>query len=239
MARRLAPAFSPMVLCAALALNWPAFGQQDYVTRFDGYVGYTLLDSPSIGLVENGVNAQVGFRPTTWYSVGLDYTYAQGDLTVTPGLLTQTLQQKLGAQLAQLAAAGQLPPGYQLRVPTFSRTQTATAGAELVFRHFTHETLFLRPVFAGAIYETANFRPRDPIAAAIVAQVAPSGTANDVTWFLGAGGGIDILFGHHFALRNQVDVVWDHLFNGLLANGRWEIRYSVGPAINFGKNIKQ
>jgi hypothetical protein len=224
---------------AVLFLSWPAFGQQDYVTRFDAFAGYALLASPSIGLRENGVAAQAGFRPNTWLSMGLDYTYAQGDLTITPGLLTKSLQQRLGAELAQLAAAGQLPPGYQLRVPAFSRTQTATAGAELVFRHFTHATLFLRPVFAGAIYETANLRPTDPIAAAIVAQIAHSGTASDVTWFIGAGGGIDILFGRHLAIRNQVDVVWDHLFNGLLANGRWEIRYSVGPAINFGRNIKQ
>ncbi|HEY7388823.1 MAG TPA: hypothetical protein VH640_09955 [Bryobacteraceae bacterium] len=224
---------------AAIVLIWPAFGQQDYVTRFDAYAGYALLDAPSIGLLQNGVAAQAGFRPNTWLSVGLDYTYAQGDLTITPGLLTKALQQRLAGGLAQLAAAGQLPPGYQLRVPAFSRTQTATAGAELVFRHFAHETLFLRPVFAGAIYETANLRPRDAIAAAIVTQIAHSGTASDVTWFIGAGGGIDILFGHHFALRNQVDVVWNHLFSDLLANGRWEIRYSVGPAFNFGKNIKQ
>jgi hypothetical protein len=25
----------------------------------------------------------------------------------------------------------------------------------------------------------------------------------------------------------------------LLANGRWEVRYSVGPAFNFGPNIKK
>jgi hypothetical protein len=239
MARRCLHPLLSMASFTALSTSWPAFSQQDYVTRFDAFGGYALLASPSISLVQNGFAGQSGFRPNTWFSVGVDYTIAVGDLTITPGLLTKELQQQLGAQLAQLAAAGQLPPGYQLRVPTHARTQTITAGAELVFRHFTHETLFLRPVFAGAIHESATFMPRDPIAAAIVAQIAPSGNTTDTTWFIGAGGGVDILFGRHFALRNQVDVVWDHLFSGLLANGRWEIRYSIGPAFNFGPNIKK
>jgi hypothetical protein len=34
-------------------------------------------------------------------------------------------------------------------------------------------------------------------------------------------------------------VVWDHLFSSLLANGRWTVRYSVGPAFYFGRNIKR
>lgn len=227
-----------LALLCLLCLQRPAFGQQDYVTRFDAYGGYAFLDSPAIGLFENGFAAQAGVRPNTWLSIGLDYSISSGELTLTPGELTKTLQQQLGAQLAQLAAAGQLPPGYMLAMPIHSRTQTFTAGGELVFRHFTHETLFLRPIFAGAIYERAAPYPTNPIAAAIAAQLAPSGKLTDTTWFLGAGGGVDFLFGHHFALRSQVDVVWDHLFSNLLANGRWTVRYSVGPAFNFGSNIK-
>jgi hypothetical protein len=30
-----------------------------------------------------------------------------------------------------------------------------------------------------------------------------------------------------------------HLFNDLLRNGRWTVRFSAGPAFNFGKNIKR
>jgi hypothetical protein len=100
-------------------------------------------------------------------------------------------------------------------------------------------TLFLRPVVFGAVHESAALHPTDPIAAAIVAQLAPSGTTTDTTWFVGAGGGIDVLLTKHFVLRNQVDVVRDHLFSSLLANGRWTVRYSVGPAFYFGRNIKR
>lgn len=124
-------------------------------------------------------------------------------------------------------------------MPTHSRTQTFAVGPQLAYRHFRHETLFLRPLFAGAIYEQATPKPGDPIAKAVVAQLAPSGTKTDTTWFLGLGGGFDILFSHHLAVRTQVDVVYDHLFSDLLKDGRWTVRFSVGPAFNFGKNIKE
>jgi hypothetical protein len=222
-----------------LSLAFPAFGQQDYVSRFDAYVGYAFLDSPDISLFENGFNAQLGFRPTTWYSIGLDYSLSSGDFPLTPGLLTNALQQSLGAQLGQLATQGLVPPGFSLAIPTHARTQTFAMGPELTFRHFRHETLFLRPLDVGAVYEQATLKPSNAIATAVVAQLAPSGRESDVTWFLGAGGGIDVLFSHHFALRTQVDVVYNQLFNDVLKNGRWTVRFSTGPAFNFGKNIKE
>jgi hypothetical protein len=145
----------------------------------------------------------------------------------------------LAAKLGQVAAAGLLPPGYRLAVPLHSRTQTFAVGPQLAYRHFRHGTFFLRPLFAGAIYEQATAKPRDAIAAAVVAQLAPGGKKTDTTWFLGVGGGFDVLFTKHLALRTQLDVVWDHLFDDLLANGRWTVRFSTGPAFNFGRNIKR
>jgi|SRR5215469_5730776 len=231
-----------MLFIAPAAFLWltsPAFGQQDYVSRYDAFAGYAFLNSPHIGLFENGFATQVGFRPKTWYSVGFDYSFSSGDLTLTPNLLPTSLQQQLGAQLGHLAAAGMLPPGYQLAVPAHSHTHTFAVGPQLAYRHFKHETLFLRPLFAGAIYETATPKPVDAIATAVSQQLAPSGKKTDTTWFLGVGGGFDILFNHHLALRTNVDVVWDHLYNDLLQDGRWTVRFSVGPAFNFGRNIKE
>jgi hypothetical protein len=40
-------------------------------------------------------------------------------------------------------------------------------------------------------------------------------------------------------MRAQVDVVYDHLFNDLLKDGRATVRFSVGPVFNFGPNIKK
>jgi hypothetical protein len=213
------------------------FGQQTYVSRYDAYVGYSFLNSPAVSLFEPGVAAQFGVRPKTWFSLGVDYTYGTGDLKITPDLLTTDLQQKLGAQLAQLIAAGVIPPTYTLVVPAHSTTHTFAAGPQLAYRHFSRATLFVRPLFLGAIHETAVPKPGDPIAAAIVKQLAPSGSKVDTVMFLGFGGGFDILLSKHFAIRAQADLVYDHLFDDLLRNGRWTTRFSVGPAFNFGKNI--
>jgi hypothetical protein len=225
----------PALLLAAA----PAFGGQDYVTQFDAYAGYAFLNSPALGLFQNGFATQFGFRPKTWLSAGFDYSITTGDGTVTPSLLPSALQQQLGTELGQLAALGQIPPGFSLVEPIHSRAQTFAAGPQISFRHFTHQTIFWRPVFAGAIYERAIPQPTNPIAAAVAAQLVPTGVKTDTTWFVGVGGGIDVLLTKHFAIRTQVDVIYNHLFPDLLANGYWTVRFSTGPAFNFGKNIKK
>jgi hypothetical protein len=35
----------------------------------------------------------------------------------------------------------------------------------------------------------------------------------------------------------QTDVVYFHVFNDLLKDGRWDFRWSIGPAFHFGGNI--
>src|SRR5262252_9334108 len=119
----------PLLLPLSVALLAPAvFGQQTYVTRYDVYAGYAFLNSPKIGLFENGFQMQVGFRPTTWYSIGFDYSNARGDMTITPDLLPDALQSKLRGQLGQLAAAGRLPAGYTLSVPAGGSTNSFALG---------------------------------------------------------------------------------------------------------------
>ena len=226
-----------LLLVAVLFLvSSPALGQQKYVTRYDIFAGYAFLDSPAISLFENGFQFQIGVRPTTWYSLGFDYSISAGDLTLTPNLLTTTLQQQLGAQLAELIKQGVIPPTYMLSLPTHSRTQTFAGGPQFAYRHFSKVTLFIRPEFGG-IYEVATPHPTDPVAQAIVKQLAPSGQKTDWTVFYGFGGGTDLIFSKHVALRVQADLVYDHLFSDLLQNGRWTVRFGVGPAFNFGRNI--
>ena len=221
-------------------LSLPLTGQQSYVTRFDAYGGYGFLDSPKVNLFENGFAAQFGVRPTTWLSLGVDYTYASGNLKITPDQLLPALQAQLTAGIGAGIAAGKLPPTYPystLYVPAHSRTQTFAAGPELIYRHFQKMTLFVRPVYAGVIHETATPQPQDPVVAALVASLIPTPSKTDNVLFLGFGGGFDILFGKHFALRSQADLVHDHLFSDLLTDGRFTVRFSTGPAFNFGKNI--
>jgi hypothetical protein len=194
------------------------------------------LKSPIVNLFENGFHFQAGVRATKWMSLGFDYSISTGDLTLTPNLLTSSIQQTLAALLAQLAAAGKLPPGYTLAVVTHSRTQTFAAGPQFAYRGFKPVTLFARPS-VGYVRELATPKPADPIAAAIVAQLAPSGQKIDWTPFYGVGFGVDFLFSKHVALRVQGDVVRDHLFSDLLKDSRTTYRFSVGPCFNFGRNI--
>jgi len=227
------------LLLLALALPLAAasaLGQQKYVSRYDLFAGYTFLDSPHVSLFENGFHFQAGVRPKTWYSLGVDYSISSGSLTLTPNLLTTSLQQQLGAQLAALEAAGIIPAGYSLVVPSDSLTQTITGGPQLAYRHFSKITLFIRPSI-GAIHETATPKPTDAVSQGIVNQLAPGGKKTDWTVFYGFGGGTDFLFSKHVALRVQADLVYDHLFSDLLQDGRITVRFSVGPCFNFGKNI--
>jgi hypothetical protein len=225
-----------VVPIAVLLAASPVAAQQTYVSQFDAYAGYAFLDSPHISLFENGFQAQFGYRPKPWYSLGFDYSRSTGDLVLTPNLLPTALQQQLSAELAQMAAAHLIPAGYALAVSTHSTSQTFAVGPQLAYRHFSHLTLFVRPSL-GAIHEVATPHPADPVATAIVAQLAPTGKKTDWTGFYGFGGGFDILFSKHIGIRTQADLVHDHLFNDLLADGRWTVRFSVGPCFNFGKNI--
>ena len=212
------------------------FAQQTYVTRFDAYAGYAYLNSPNIGLVEHGFETQTGVRVLRWLSLGFDYSISTGSLTLTPELLTPSLQQTLAAQFAQLVAAGVIPPTYKLAVPTDSLTQTFAGGPQFSYRRFKRVTLFIRPSF-GIIHETATPRPVDPVAAGVVMQLAPSGQKTDNTVFYGVGGGGDYNFSKHVGVRVQADMVRDHLFNDLLQKARNTVRFSIGPDFNFGPYI--
>ena len=226
-----------VVPIALLLAASPVAAQQTYVSQFDVFTGYAFLDSPHINLFENGFQAQFGYRPKPWYSLGFDYSRSTGDLVLTPDLLPTALQQLLGTQLAQLAAAHLIPAGYALAVSTHSTTQTFAMGPQFSYRHFSHLTLFVRPSL-GAIHEQAVPHPADAIATAIAKELAPTGKKTDWTGFYGFGGGFDLLLSKHVGIRTQADLVYDHLFNDLLKDGRWTVRFSVGPCFNFGKNIR-
>jgi hypothetical protein len=115
-------------------------------------------------------------------------------------------------------------------------TQTFALGPMLTFRHFQHVTFFVRPSL-GAIRKTATPKPHDPVTAVVVQALVPAGRKTDWRGFYGFGGGADFILSRHFAIRLQSDVVYDHLFNDILKDGRWTIRFSVGPAFFFGPNI--
>ena len=237
---RFALTLAVLLPLALVLLCAPVFGEQPYVGKFDAYIGYAYLNSSKIGLSENGFHLQVGTNPRMWYSLGFDYSRATGKMVLLPDMLPTSLQQTLGAQLAQLAAAGRLPAGYKLAVGTDSTTETFAAGPQLSYRRLASVTFFVRPS-VGAIHERAVplTSAADPIAKGIINQLAPSGQKTDWTPFYGFGAGFDLNVHKHFGLRFQADFVRDHLFDDLLRESRNTIRFSLGPCIRFGRNIAE
>jgi hypothetical protein len=227
--RRKVPWLLPLLISAS------AFAQT-YVGRFDAYGGFMYLDSPHINLAERGFHLQAGVRARRWLSLGFDYSISTGHTTLTPDLLTLSLQEQLRTQFAELIAAGVIPPTYTLRVPIDSTTATFAAGPQFAWRRWPLVTLYIRPSI-GAIHETATPHALDPVAAAVIAQLAPSGKKEDWTPFYGFGGGFDLNFSKYTSIRVQADFVHDHLFSDLLKDGRNTVRLSVGPAFQFGRNI--
>jgi hypothetical protein len=213
-----------------------ALSQQDYVGFFDLYSGFTWFDSPSANLEERGYHLQAGINLRTWLAVGFDYSVVQGNVTLTPNLLKSTLQNQITGEVAQLEAAGLLPPGYQVALSTRSTSQTFAAGPQFEYRHFRQVTLFLRPAI-GAIYESATPHPSNAFTTAIVQQLAPSGKKTDWQAFYGFGGGADLNFLPYTSIRLQADFVHNDLFNDILKSSRNTVRLSIGPAFHFGRNI--
>ena len=224
------------LLVLLLLLVSPALGQQDYVGRFDAFGGFTYLDSPHVKLGEKGFHLQTGVRVVTWLSLGLDYSRATGDLTITPNLLPTALATQLAQKIAGYQALGYLPASYALSVPASSTSQTFAAGPQAAWRHWQHLTLFVRPS-AGAIHEVAVPHPTDAFSTGVVQSLAPSGTKINTVLFYGFGGGADVLFTKHWGLRLQADLVRDHLFKDILKDARTTVRISIGPAIQWGGNV--
>jgi hypothetical protein len=214
-----------------------ARGQQDYVGRYDIYSGFVTLDAPRLDLTTRGYHSQGGWNEKTWLAQGFDYSVTTGHTELTPDLLPAALQQQLGAQIMQLIEAGVIPPTYQVYVPVDSTTQTFAAGPQFSYRKFKRVTLFIRPSL-GAVHETATPHPHDAVTTAIAQELVPSGKKTDWTGFYGFGGGYDLNMTRHIGLRMQTDVVYFHIFNDLLKDGRWDFRWSIGPTFHFGENIQ-
>jgi len=223
-----------------ILLSLPLRGQQTFVPRYDIYGGYGFLNSPAVSLFEHGFATQFGFRPKTWMSLGVDYTFATGDLKIRTDQLLPELQSKLQAGIAGGIKAGVLPANYPygtMQVSAHSKTHTIAVGPQLAYRRFSKATLFFRPVYAGIMHESATPQPQDAVIKAIVSSLITEPTKKDNVLFVGFGGGFDILVGKHFAWRTQSDLVYDHLFTDLMKDGRLTVRFSCGPAYNFGPNI--
>lgn len=224
---------------APLALTLNLASAQNYIPRYDAYIGYAYFNSPATGLPEHGVHFQIGMNMRSWYALGFDYSRASGDLFITEEVLPTALQDQLRPVLEAFKASGTVPASYVPRVPVHSETQTFAAGPQLVFRRWNKFIPFLRPSI-GAIREVATPLPSDPITELLTAEVAPVNKPKlDWQAFYGVGFGADYKIGKHMGLRVQLDIVRNHLFDDILRNPHTTFRFSVGPSFQFGRDIRK
>jgi hypothetical protein len=210
-----------------------ANAQQTYVSRYDVYAGFADIDSPMLGLNEHGFHLQAGMNMRTWLSVGADYSEGTGSQVLTPDLMSAAQQATISAEETAFGLVG-----YHLAVPATAATQTFAFGPQLVNRHYSKLTLFVRPSL-GALRERAvpYKNPADPFESGVVASLAPAGFKLDWTGFYGFGGGAEVAVSKHIGIRGQFDAVYNHPFNDIIADGRWTYRFSVGPSFHFGRNV--
>ena len=229
--------FVPAVFAILFAVSpTSAQTQQTYIGRYDAYIGYADINSPDLGLNESGFHTQGGINLRRWLSVGGDYSIGWGSQLLTTNLLPAALQAQVNAAQQGYIEQGYLPTNYRLAVPTDAFTETFAFGPQLVDRHYSRVSLFLRPSL-GALRERATPNPADSFQKVIVAGLAPAGFKLDWTGFYGVGGGGEVALTPHIGLRMQLDAVYNHPFNDILANGRWTFRTSVGTSFHFGRNI--
>lgn len=213
-----------------------ANAQQTDVPQYSIFNGFSYFETPALNLAERGYHLQVGRNLRSWVALGFDYSIVTGHNSLTPDQLKPSLQQELQTEIQFLISVGLLPPGYQLVVPTDAFSQTFAGGPQFEYRRFEKATLFIRPSI-GAIRQKVTPHPTDPFAVQVVDQLAPNGYKVDWQGFYGFGGGIDWKVTRNFGVRVQSDLVYWHLFDDLLKNGGWTVRFSVGPVFRFGRNI--
>ena len=224
------------ILSASFVLLPTSSAQQTTLKRYDVYAGFADLNSPALGLNQTGLHTQFGVNERNWYALGFDCSVSSGSTALKPDLLPVALQQQLAPIIEAYIQAGAVPPTYQLTLPAHIMTQSFAAGPQFAYRHFRRVTLYIRPS-VGAFRLAATPHPGDLVATAISHALVPSGHKVDWTGFYGFGGGDEILLTPHFGVRTQMDLVWNHPFNDILANGFWTVRYSVGLNVHAGRNI--
>lgn len=220
------------LICAFLLLASVCAVAQEYVGRYDLSSGFSYLAEPKMNLAERGVNLQGGVNVRRWLTLGADWNYFWGHSTLLPKELTIANQQKLAPLL------GAFPPGTVLAVPFDSNTWSFAAGPQLNIRKFNKVTFFVRPVL-GVMHETVRVKPNSVIGTlAVQGLLGATDKKDDTATFYGFGGGFDINFSKHVALRAQSDFVHVFLFEGTLKDARNASRVSIGPAFHWGGNVK-
>ena len=103
------------------------------------------------------------------------------------------------------------------------REQAVQPGELVIFEYGDRAVDIVASEDAEFVIGSAVPHPHDLVTTAIAQELVPAGKKTDWTGFYGFGGGYDLNATKHIAIRMQTDVVWFHVFNDLLKDGRWDI----------------
>lgn len=221
-----------VVLLSLLLLSGVCLSQQEYVSRFDAFGGYSYFSSPKLNLTQRGFNGEFGVNVKRWVALGVDFSVFDGHSSLLPKFLNPAVQAQLAPVLSHL------PAGTVISVPYDAKTYTFSAGPQINFRHWKTVTPFVRPAF-GLLHEDVQAKPNTALTTMLVGNlIGASGKKSDTVLFYGFSGGFDLNLSRHLAIRAATDFVHTHMFGHLLDGGRNSVRVSFGPALRWGGDVK-
>ena len=223
-----------LVILLFLLLTTLCFAQQEWVSRYDVYTGYSFLQTPKLGLFENGFNGEFGVNVKPWVALGGDFSIFTGNSHVVPDQLSTKVQ---GDLLPALQQIWQIDPTYKFIAPYDATTYTFSAGPQINFRQMKAITFFVRPAL-GALHQTVKVNTSNPFTQQLVTGLlGPTMKKDDTVVFYGFGGGMDFNLSKRIGVRTAADYVHYDLFSGTLNGAENTVRFSIGPTFRFGPNI--
>jgi hypothetical protein len=224
------------LLCSAAILIFcpPAPAQHADINRFTLFTGFDYMVSPARNLTERGFDADFGVTVKPWMALGGDFSAIGSQIISGAGTINGS--ETVFAPLLIANEKFGAPSPNAVNVPFTSTTYTFAVGPQFYLRKFRRVTFFARPGLGG-IHENANIT-LPPQLGQLFGQLGvplPSAHQTDTTLFFGLGGGLDVNFSRHVALRFAGDWVNTHMFNNLLVNRQNYARFSFGPTFRWGR----
>lgn len=213
-------------LLAVLVVSTLAFGQENYVNRYDVFTGFSYLQTSTLNLNQRGFNGSAGVNVNRWLGLGGDFSVFTGSTGLS------VLDTKLAPLFTPFVPARVLAG---VTVPIDTTTYTFAAGPQLNLRKVQKVTFFVRPGL-GVFHESVgvNLTVLGPLASLLASVPGLSSKMSDTSFFYGGGGGLDINASRHVGLRLSADFVRAHLFSSLLPVQN-NLRLSIGPTWKWGE----
>ena len=206
----------------------PALAQEKDINRYTLYTGFDYMISPARDITVRGFEGDFGVTVRPWLGLGGDFS-AVGD-----GIISGAGAINGGETVFAPLIKPYVDPN-SVNVPFRSTTYVFAAGPQFYIRKWDKVTFFVRPGFGG-IHEIADISlsPQLIQLFQLLQIPIPNSHQTDTQWFIGLGGGFDINFSKHVALRYTTDWVNTHLFSDLLVPRQNYWRMSVGPTFRWG-----